>query len=197
MTVTPKDPVERGLHFATRMGAEAQEDITALATDLYALLDALLDRGALTWEQFANARTESERRFARRRRLRVVFGDDDEKLAGIPQPDIDCPSLIPICKARCCRLRFALSRQDLDRGVVRWDYEEPYLIAQNREGWCAHIDMGSTGHATMGCTVYEHRPMTCRLFDCREDGRIWLDFERRIPAPEGEPNVIAVPPEGV
>jgi hypothetical protein len=24
----------------------------------------------------------------------------------------------------------------------------------------------------------------CRGYDCREDRRIWLDFEKRIPAPD-------------
>jgi Fe-S-cluster containining protein len=38
------------------------------------------------------------------------------------------------------------------------------------------------------CLVYENRPATCRVFDCRDDKRIWTDFEKRIPAPkEGDP----------
>jgi hypothetical protein len=32
--------------------------------------------------------------------------------------------------------------------------------------------------------VHHARPRTCRVYDCRRDPRIWLDFERRIPAPE-------------
>jgi hypothetical protein len=32
--------------------------------------------------------------------------------------------------------------------------------------------------------VYEHRPAICRTYDCRKDPRIWIDFEKRIPAPE-------------
>jgi hypothetical protein len=33
------------------------------------------------------------------------------------------------------------------------------------------------------CTVYDARPIPCRGFDCREDRRIWLDFEGRVPNP--------------
>ena len=33
------------------------------------------------------------------------------------------------------------------------------------------------------CTAYDYRPATCRMYDCREDRRVWLDFEARIPAP--------------
>lgn len=181
MSQPKKDPVERGLHFATRLGAEAQQDVSALATDVYALLDLLLEKGVFTPAEFTNARAASDAALSKRRRLRVLLGDDNHKFDGIPRPDIDCPSLIPLCKARCCSFRFALSRQDLDAGVVRWDYEEPYMIAQ-RDGYCSHIERPG-----MGCTVYDHRPVPCRLFDCREDRRIWLDFERRIPAPEDEP----------
>jgi hypothetical protein len=34
-----------------------------------------------------------------------------------------------------------------------------------------------------GCTVYDDRPGTCREYDCREDKRVWIDYEKRIPAP--------------
>ena len=33
------------------------------------------------------------------------------------------------------------------------------------------------------CTAYDYRPSTCRTYDCREDRRVWIDFEARIPAP--------------
>lgn len=178
-----KDPVERGLHFATRLGAQADEDVTALAIDVYAMLDLLLGKGLLTVAEFQRARADSEQAMSRRgRRLRVLLGDDDHRWDAFPRPDIDCASLLHLCKARCCTFRFALSRQDLDAGVVRWDYEEPYMIAQ-KDGYCAHID-----RATHGCTAYEHRPVPCRLFDCRDDRRIWIDFEQRIPAADPSPD---------
>jgi hypothetical protein len=39
------------------------------------------------------------------------------------------------------------------------------------------------------CTVYDARPVPCRGFDCREDKRIWRDFEGRVPNPAlADPN---------
>ena len=93
-----------------------------------------------------------------------------------------CAELIHICHARCCKLSFALSTADLDEGVIRWDYGQPYLIKQREsDGRCVHNDPDS--HF---CTVHEYRPRVCRKYDCSTDERIWIDFEKRIPRPTPE-----------
>jgi hypothetical protein len=85
---------------------------------------------------------------------------------------------MPLCQARCCTLSFALSTEDLDEGVIRWDYGQPYLIRQRAsDGYCVHNDPDSHG-----CTVHAFRPRVCRSYDCRKDTRIWADFAQRIPA---------------
>ena len=101
---------------------------------------------------------------------------DKYTVAGADPP---CAELLPLCQARCCRLRFALSSQDLDEGVIRWDHGRPYLIRHEADGACAHLARTGDG----GCSAYAHRPTPCRTYDCRRDPRVWIDFERRIPAP--------------
>jgi Fe-S-cluster containining protein len=97
-----------------------------------------------------------------------------------PSVDVPCDELIPICEARCCKLSFALSTEDLDEGLIRWDYGQPYLIRQRgSDGYCVH-----NNPSNHGCTVHEFRPRVCRAYDCRKDTRIWEDFENRIPARE-------------
>jgi len=117
-----------------------------------------------------------------------VYGADVDKYligAGTPVP---CEELIPICKARCCRLRPHLSRQDVAEGVLVWDRDLPYALAQVDDGFCVHSAPDSRR-----CTVYEQRPAICRTYDCREDGRVWQDFEKRIPAPEDRiPNLVQI-----
>lgn len=91
----------------------------------------------------------------------------------------NCMELMHICKARCCALTFSLSTEDLDEGVIRWDYGQPYLIRQRAsDGYCVH-----NSPETGGCTVHQYRPRVCRVYDCRSDDRVWLDFEKKIVAP--------------
>jgi hypothetical protein len=89
--------------------------------------------------------------------------------------EIDCNSRIKICKAACCRIPFALSKQDIREGIVHWSLGEPYLIDHGRDGYCNHFD-----RETLGCRIYANRPVPCRGFDCRKDQRIWHDFENMI-----------------
>ena len=92
-----------------------------------------------------------------------------------------CDELLHLCGARCCQLEFPLSTADLDEGVIRWDYGQPYMIRQRAsDGFCVHNDP-----TTHGCTVHTQRPATCRRYDCRGDARVWIDYANRIPAPPG------------
>ena len=103
-----------------------------------------------------------------------------------PELDIPCAELVHLCEARCCSFTFSLSTQDLDEGVIRWDYGQPYLIRQRAsDGYCVHHDPTSRG-----CTVHQFRPRVCRVYDCRADERIWIDYEKRIPAPPLTPGVM-------
>jgi Fe-S-cluster containining protein len=74
---------------------------------------------------------------------------------------------------------FALSQQDVEEGVIKWDLGRPYLIAQDADGYCRHLD-----RQAMRCTVRAQRPLPCRGYDCRRDKRIWSDFDNRIVNPD-------------
>jgi Fe-S-cluster containining protein len=103
---------------------------------------------------------------------------------------IDCAARLSLCHAACCRLGVPLTRQDLDEGVVRWDRDQPYLNQRQPDGYCVHCDEDSRC-----CTIYAYRPGLCRTYDCRRDGRIWVDFDGRIPAPSlaGVTHEVAAP----
>ena len=109
-------------------------------------------------------------------RVTLDLGGDKYATAS---PEVPCAELIPLCHGRCCTLSFALSTGDLDEGVIRWDYGQPYLIRQRAsDGYCVHNDPDSRA-----CTVHQHRPRVCRSYDCRRDPRVWIDYEQRIAAP--------------
>lgn len=67
---------------------------------------------------------------------------------------------------------------DLADRTLAWDPSQPYLLRKDPvHGYCVH--QGGDG----ACTICDERPGTCRAYDCRQDPRVWSDFERRIPAP--------------
>ena len=109
----------------------------------------------------------------------VDIGDEPDKyeMDGLGA-EIDCESRLHLCGAACCRLRFPLTFQDIEEGVVQWQRDQPYMNRQREDGYCVHCSATS-----LRCQVYEQRPAVCRKYDCRQDPRIWSDFERRIVSP--------------
>jgi Fe-S-cluster containining protein len=175
--------LDDGLRFVHILNMQVKHDLFDTSTKLSALVEELVARGQLDALSFGERRERIKVRENERQKLQahVSVSDVIDKYALSGLPDIDCPSLIPICKARCCRLYFPLSFQDLDEGKIEWDYARPYQIRKREDHYCVHSDT-----TTRGCTVYAERPATCRTYDCRADKRIWLDFEKRIPAPESD-----------
>ncbi len=175
-----RNDLDDGLRFVHVLNMQVKHDLFEASTKLSALVEELVAGGQIDAMSFAERRERIRVRELERQKgqahVRLSEQADKYSLTGLP--DIDCAALIPLCKARCCTMAFPLSYQDLDEGKVEWDYALPYLIRQGADRYCVH-----SHPETRGCTVYEQRPATCRTYDCRNDKRIWLDFEGRIPAP--------------
>jgi hypothetical protein len=166
------DPVDPPvLDAMTRLAAELEgEPDGDTAAKLEWVVNVLILRGHL-----AESHRTILAKVRANRRLSVVFGSPDPH---VPDPDVDCASLIPLCRARCCSFNVALTEEEVLAGEVEWNVHKPYFLPKNPDtGYCAHL--GAAG----GCTKYTARPGTCRKYDCRQDKRIWEDFEARIPAP--------------
>ena len=156
------------------------------ASFLYALIELLMKKGLLTEQELNEQKVEIAKRLVEKFRelgMGAVFQDSehDKYTFGEKEVKIDCENRIHLCKAACCRLNFALSRQDIEEGVIKWDLGRPYMIAHDADGYCRHLDRKGCR-----CTVYANRPVPCRAYDCRKDKRIWADFENRIINPDLE-----------
>lgn len=188
-----REDLNAGLRFLHFMSMQTKLDLMDLVSTLFALLEELVESGQLNVESFDKRRLQfqekEEARLKERPHVQVTDPIDKYTLDDLPQ--IDCESRLHLCKARCCKLTFPLSFQDLDERVVQWDYGKPYQILQRLDGYCVHNDSES-----QHCCVYENRPAICRTYDCRQDKRIWLDFEQRLPAPETESKPEPMQPEG-
>lgn len=151
-----------------------------------ALVEVLASQGLLDEETF----TELRERFA----AEVAESFQSAELAALLSPDardkyeldpadlpqIDCEARLPLCKAACCTMRWALSEQDIVEGIVHWELARPYANRiRESDGWCVHCEPG-----TKACGVYEERPVVCRIYTCESDSRVWLDFENRVINPD-------------
>lgn len=157
-----------------------------IASFCYALIELLQEKGIITFEELDERKKVVGKRLVKKfteQGMGVVALQESEqdKYAFEQEVAIDCMSRIHICHAVCCRLVFALSKQDIEEGVIKWDLGRPYMIATDADGYCQHLD-----RATYRCTLREHRPVPCRGYDCRKDERIWLDFEKGIINPKLE-----------
>ena len=183
--MAPRDTrqeVAEGLFYAhVRLSQNTNKTLEASAF-LYGLIELLAERGLVSIEELdARKKVVAERLSAQLREngIGVMLQDEEEdKYAFQKEAKIDCENRVEYCHAACCRLRFALSKQDIFEGVVKWELGRPYLIAQDKDGYCTHFERGACR-----CTIREHRPVPCRGYDCSKDKRIWVDFEKKIVNP--------------
>jgi Fe-S-cluster containining protein len=174
--------VSEGLLYThTCLSANRSETLEA-ASFLYALIELLNEKGLISIDELDRRKREAGERLIQKnseKGIGVLLQEPEyDKYSFDQESRIDCAGRIHLCRAACCRLPFALSRQDIREGVVHWDLGQPYVIAQGEDGYCSHLERGDCR-----CTVYEQRPVPCRAYDCRRNGDIWLDFERRLVNP--------------
>jgi hypothetical protein len=177
-----RDRVAEGFQYTHRRANANTAKTLEAASFLYALIEILEEKGLFSVEEL-DARKEEVvgrlgKRFAKDGMGVILQDPQPDKYAFDKTAQIGCENRVHLCKASCCRIPFALSKQDLQEGAVRWNLAEPYMIDQDEDGCCTHLD-----RCSRRCDVYQQRPVPCRGYDCRNDRRIWLDFHNRIPNP--------------
>ena len=145
---------------------------------LYSLIELLVAKGIIGVEEL------DQRKQAVKKRLQDSFKEagigvrvqrsEVDKYGLQEEACIDCEQRLPICRAACCTLTYALSVQDINEGI-RWSLGKPFMNARASDGYCVHLERD-----TLKCSIYDHRPTVCRQYDCRNDHRIWLDFDKMI-----------------
>jgi Fe-S-cluster containining protein len=167
--------VERGnLHAHTALGA-CSSRLSETQAMLHGLADVLLTKGIIDAEELTQAMRSVENELK-------DLGDSNgpgllvriepDVLAKEQEPVVDCAERMPICKAVCCRLDFALSIREIEGGHARWDLGRPYFIRREKDGNCSH-------RCGSGCNIYAQRPQVCRRYSCEHDERIWKDFANK------------------
>jgi Fe-S-cluster containining protein len=156
---------------SARPGNDTERDALEKATQQFQWVVNLLgERGVLS---------PADRKLLTRvgsRTPRVQLSQYIDKHA-VTGSDIDCESLLHLCKARCCSFKVVLSEEDVLEGRLHWKIDDPYVLKREADGYCTHLEPEG------GCGCYGARPAICRSYDCRGDRRVWLDFDAKVPAP--------------
>lgn len=161
----------------TQLGVE-HANLHKLAAAVFALVELMVEKGLFTREELSVhlARTYDrldDGPFAAQAQIESVSLTDKREQ---PNSEVDCEARMPLCHGACCSLEVPLSAQDLEEGIVRWDVGRPYYIRHDGDGRCTH-QVRATGF----CGIYGDRPRECRSYSCKNDRRIWRDFDLRVP----------------
>ena len=171
--------VSEGMLYAHARLSENTKTTLETASFLYGLIELLNEKGLLSIAELDERKKGVAKRLVKKNSAKgvgVLLQDPEyEKYSFNSEVEIDCANRIHLCHAACCRLPFALSRQDIREGIILWDLGQPYIIDQQGDGYCTHLDRES--HR---CGVHKHRPVPCRAYDCRKDNKIWLNFDEHI-----------------
>jgi Fe-S-cluster containining protein len=159
----------RGLVYTHNRANANTAEVHQANANVQAVIELLIERGVLNRKELEERAEEASERLKRdyiERGMAVAMQEfGTSKYEFNSGAEIDCKSRIALCKAACCRLPFALSKQDVQEGIVKWDPGQPYMNARESDGYCSHLDRCSGR-----CSVYEHRPIPW----------IWIDFNNRV-----------------
>jgi Fe-S-cluster containining protein len=176
-----KEIADAFLYAHSRLNSNTGSTLEASAF-LYALIELLSEKGIISEQELDERKRRVGERLAVRYRENgcgvALQEPETDKYSYRGVVEIDCGSRLHLCHAACCKLPFALSKQDVSERIVKWDLGRPYMIAQGEDGYCRHLD------GRKQCTIRENRPLPCRAYDCRKDRRIWLDFEQGLVNPD-------------
>jgi hypothetical protein len=175
--------IEAGIAYLHRRVGATTARVLESAAFVYALIELMTERGLITVEEIDARKGQVAPRLLRRFEQQdagVALQQSAHDRQDVGQEvRIDCASRLHLCRAACCKMVFPLSPQEVNEQVIHWELGRPYVIAKGDDGYCRHLD-----RSCLACTVHAARPLPCRVYDCRGDSRIWLDFEARIVNPK-------------
>jgi len=180
-----REEVAAGLRYTHTRASANTGKLLEVASFAYAAIELLAEKGLLEIAELDKRKAAVAERLVKKYTedgLGAAYQDPEhEKYSFEKIVNIDCERRLDVCKAACCRLRFALSRQDVEERIVQWEFGHPYFIAHGADGYCRHLDRNE-----QRCSIHENRPVPCRGYDCRNDNRIWSDFGKKVLSPEFE-----------
>ena len=117
-----RQEVAQGLFYSHVRLSQGTNKTLENSAFLYGLVELLTEKGLISVEELdERKKVVAERLIAqlKEKGLGVMLQEDEEdKYSFEGEAKIDCENRVEFCHAACCRLRFALSKQDVYEGVV-------------------------------------------------------------------------------
>lgn len=179
-----RSEVAGGLRYTHTRANANTGNLLEIASFAYAAIELLTEKGLLDITELDERKRAVAGRLVKKfinEGMGLTYQEKEQDKYQFEAAQIDCEARLPLCKAACCKMGFALSKQDVEEGIVKWNFTRPYLIERGEDGYCVHMNRDR-----LNCTIHSHRPVPCRGYDCRADKRIWADFEAKIVSPELE-----------
>jgi len=117
--------IAEGLRYTHDRANSNTAKLLEVSSFAYAAIELLAEKGLIDIEVLDRKKKEIADRMVERFRqegIGAAYQDPEhDKYTFQSSVAIDCENRIDVCKAACCRLRFALSHQDVSEGIVQWD----------------------------------------------------------------------------
>lgn len=167
--------VERGNLFAHTVLTEQIMRVNEAESFIFGLIDYLIQKGVVQQDELKNNVDAVRKEIVEKKEfaaLGVAIRVDDAETKN-QTVAVNCQERLHICQAVCCRLRFALSVEEIETGQFKWELGKPYFNRHHEHGYCHQMDIGNKR-----CHIYADRPSVCRKYSCANDLRIWKNFEQ-------------------
>lgn len=69
--------------------------------------------------------------------MAAVYSDEN---SNEPNADIACAKVIKQCEAKYCTFIFALTKEEVELGVVKTNTDKAYFITRNKDKYCPHLN---------------------------------------------------------
>jgi Fe-S-cluster containining protein len=143
---------------------------------LFGLIDYLIKKEIVISDELLELVSKVKQEIVEKKeyaRLGVAIRVDEEN-DSLQAVKVNCEEYLPICKAVCCRLGFALTTKEIESGLLKWELGKPYQNRRKTDGYCYHIV-----NDNKCCNIYTERPSVCRKYNCSSDKRIWKDYNKK------------------
>lgn len=163
----------RNMHFDVQRHAQIEFESAVI---VQCLIQALMNKGVVSRPELDALLPQMSAGVEKVRQMQITGPRMTVPPPDSSEPkDLDCSAHHATCDAACCTsFNVFLTEEEASSNKYLWDLAMPYRLLVDDSGRCVYFDADN-----LKCSIWRDRPVSCRNFDCRSDGRIWDDYPKR------------------